>query len=76
MPADHRECWHHGRPHPVRHHGPPCPLALLDPGLRSTDLSLYPHWLLPCTRARGSAQLGHQPSHWDSLWPPEAHLPS
>lgn len=25
VPAEHCECWHHGRPHPVRHHGPSGP---------------------------------------------------
>lgn len=58
MPMDLCECWHHGRSHPVSHRGPRCPLALPDPGLWATGLSLAP------TPVPGPAAAGSLASGW------------
>ena len=58
VPVDLCECWHHGRPHPVSHCGPQCPLALPDPGLWTTGLSLAP------TPVPGPAAAGSLASGW------------
>ena len=57
MPVDLCECWLHGRPHPVSHHGPQCPPALPDPGLWTNGLSLA-HAPVPGPAAAGSLATG------------------
>lgn len=80
VPTDHCECWRHGHPYPVRHHSPSVPPSHPQPrppSIRppSHQASLWSTDSSPYARACPNGQLGHQLSHWDSLWALPAHLP-